>query len=479
MPTMLPFARLFVSASLIAASPVFAAKKGTTELKEETAPASGSAASVIKPITFQEYDLPNGLHVILHENHQAPVVATYVLYHVGSKNERADRTGFAHFFEHLMFEGSENIPRGKIDKYISGAGGNLNASTSFDQTDYFFNLPANQLELALWIESERMMHAKIDETGVETQRQVVKEERRRGVDNQPYGTLFENLAGMVFKGTSYAWTPIGSAQYIDQATIDEFRDFYKTYYLPNNATLSIAGDIDIAKTKELVEGYFGPISKGADIKRPKIDWSLKVAATKKDVEKENTPLPASLHAWRAPKETEPDAYALDLLGSILSKGRSSRLYRRLVDQEQVAVNVDAFAFLQEQAGLVGVFATGQRGVALDQLDSIIADEIKNVREKGVTEEEYQKVRNQQEADFATSFGSVFSRAKSLARYHVFYGDTNLINTELDRYLKVKRSDLQRVAKEYLRDDRVQVLRYPVPGAEGAAGSPKSQEPGAK
>ena len=474
MPTMLPLARIFACASLLAASPVFAAKKSAPDSKEEAAPAT----SVIKPITFVEYDLANGLHVILHENHQAPVVATYVLYHVGSKNERGDRTGFAHFFEHLMFEGSENIPRGKIDKFISGAGGNLNASTSFDQTDYFFNLPANQLELALWIESERMMHAKIDETGVETQRQVVKEERRRGVDNQPYGTLFENLAAMVFKGTSYAWTPIGSAQYIDQATIEEFRDFYKTYYLPNNATLSIAGDIDIAKTKELVEAYFGPIPKGPEIKRPKIDWSLKAAAEKKDVPKDNTPLPATLHAWRAAKETEPDAYALDLLGSILSKGRSSRLYRRLVDQEQVAVNVDAFAFLQEQAGLVGVFATGQRGVELDRLDAIIQDEIKNVRDKGVTEEEYQKVRNQQEAEFATSFGSMQTRAKSLARYHVFYGDANLINTELDRYLKVKRSDLQRVAKEYLRDDRVQVLRYPVPTALGAE-NPKNQAPGAK
>src|SRR5688572_8445550 len=171
----------------------------------------------LKPIAFTEYDLPNGLHVILHENHAAPVVATYVLYHVGSKDERPDRTGFAHFFEHLMFEGSEHIPRGQIDKFVSGAGGNLNASTSFDKTDYFFNLPANQLPLALWIESERMMHAKVDETGVETQRAVVKEEKRRGVDNQPYGTLFENLAALVFTGTPYAWVPIGSFQYIDQA----------------------------------------------------------------------------------------------------------------------------------------------------------------------------------------------------------------------------------------------------------------------
>ncbi|MEQ1860329.1 MAG: pitrilysin family protein [Chthoniobacteraceae bacterium] len=432
-----------------------------------TAAVAADAPAVIKPITFTEFDLPNGLHVILHENHQAPVVSTYVLYHVGSKNERADRTGFAHFFEHLMFEGSENIPRGKIDKYISGAGGNLNASTSFDQTDYYFNVPANQLELALWIESERMMHAKVDETGVETQRQVVKEERRRGVDNQPYGTLFEELAALIFKGTPYAWTPIGSAQYIDQAKIEEFRDFYKTYYIPNNATLAIAGDFDSARTRKLVEEYFGPIPRGAKIKRPEVKWDLDVKRVAKDVTKDNTPLPATLHAWRAPAETNPDAYPMEMLGNILSKGRSSRLYRRLVDQEQVAVGVDAFAFLQEQCGMLGVFATGQNGVALDKLDKLIAAEIKAVREKGVTEDEFQKARNQQEADFAMSFGSMSARAKNLARYRVFYGDANLINTELARYMAVKREDLQRVAREYLRDDRAHVLRYPVPAAQPA------------
>ncbi len=449
MPTLLRF----VLAALIAA-PAFA--------KETPA-----AATVIKPIKFLEYDLPNGLHVILHENHQAPVVSTYVLYHVGSKNERADRTGFAHFFEHLMFEGSENIPRGKIDKYVSGAGGNLNASTSFDKTDYYFNLPANQLELALWIESERMMHAKVDEQGVETQRQVVKEERRRGVDNQPYGTLFEELAALVFKGTPYAWTPIGSVQYIDQAKIEEFRDFYKTYYLPNNATLAVAGDIDVERTKKLIEDYFGPIPKGAAIQRPEVAWDFKSKRETKDVTKDNTPLPATLHAWRAPTETHPDAYPIEMLGNILSKGRSSRLYRRLVDAEQVAVACDAFAFLQEKAGMIGVFANGQSGVALDKLDQLIAEEIQKVREKGVSEEEFQKVRNQQEADFATSFGSMNARAKNLARYHVFYGDANLINTELDRYMAVKREDLQRVAKEYLLDDRTQILRYPVPAAQPA------------
>jgi zinc protease len=470
MPTMLQMS-LRLGAALLALTPVLAKESS------KTSATSSTGASIIKPIKYIEYDLPNGLHVILHENHQAPVVSTYVLYHVGSKNERADRTGFAHFFEHLMFEGSENIPRGRIDKLISGAGGNLNASTSFDQTDYYFNVPANQLALALWIESERMLHAKIDETGVETQREVVKEERRLVVDNRAYGTLLENLAALVFRDTPYAWTPIGSAQYIDKATIDEFRQFYKTYYLPNNATLSIAGDIDIAKTKKLVEGYFGGIPRGADIPRPKIDWKLELKGETKDVLKENTPLPATMHAWRAPAETDPDAYPLEMLGSILSKGRSSRLYRRLVDQDQIAVAVEAFAFLQENAGLMGVFANGQRGVPLEKLDAAISDEIKNVREKGVTPEEFEKARNQQESEFATAFGSMNSRAKNLARYHVFFGDAGLINTELERYMKVKREDLQRVANEYFKDDRTQILRYPVPApADVPAADPKPATP---
>jgi len=437
-------------------------------------PFSGSAKDaaapprvVLKPIKFVEYNLPNGLHVILHENHAAPVVATYVLYHVGSKNERPDRTGFAHFFEHLMFEGTENIPRGKIDKYISGAGGNLNASTSFDQTDYFFNLPSNQLKLALWIESERMMHAQIDETGVETQRKVVKEEKRRSYDNRPYGSLFEELAKLVFKGTPYAWVPIGSVQYIDEAKIEEFRDFWKTYYLPNNATLAIAGDFDLEVTKKLVAEYFGPIPRGPDIVRPKVELTAQTAPVKHDVLKANTPLPATLHAWRAPKETDPDAYPLELLVNILSSGRSSRLYKRLVEKEQAALQVEAFPFLLESAGVLGVQAIGQRGVTLDQLDTLISEEVERMKKDGVTEDEFRKALNQKEAEFASSFGAMSTRAKNLARYHLFYGDANLINTELDRYLAVKREDLQRVANKYFTKEGVNILRFPVPATPAA------------
>ena len=428
------------------------------------APTTEAPIGSPEKIVFEEYDLPNGLHVILHQDRSVPVVSTYVLYHVGSKNERADRTGFAHFFEHLMFEGSGNIKRGQIDKLISGAGGNLNASTSFDQTDYYFNLPSNQLRLGLWIESERMLHAQIDETGVETQRKVVKEERSQNVDNRPFGTLFENLAALVFEGTPYEWTPIGSVQYIDQAKIDEFRDFYKQYYLPNNATLAVAGDFDIAETKKWIEEYFGSIPRGEDIKRPSFDLGLQKNAKTKSVEHPTTPLPATLHAWRGPKLTEKDAYALDLLSNILANGRSSRLYKKLVDQEQAAVEIEAFPFFLENGGMIGVFGIGRPGVDLGKLDALIDAEIENVRQNGVTEAEFQKAQNQKEREIASSYGSMNSRARNLARYHLYFGDANLVNTEIDTYRSITREDLKRVAEMYFAPEGRNLLHYPVPGA---------------
>lgn len=411
-------------------------------------------------IEFTEYDLPNGLHVILHPEHSAPVVTSYVLYHVGSKDERADRTGFAHFFEHLMFEGSENIKRGQIDKLVSSAGGNLNASTSTDQTDYFINLPSNQVGLALWIESERMLHGKIEDVGVETQRKVVKEERRLRYDNRPYGSLLEEMSKLAFAGTPYAWVPIGSVQYIDQANIQEFRDFYHAHYLPNNATLSLAGDFDPETIKKTIADYFGPIPRGPEPERPKIEWNPKAEGKTVDVKRQNTPLPASMFAWRAPAETAPDSYALEMLTNILAEGRSSRLYRRLIDAEQAAVEAQAFPLLNEKAGMVAVFAIGNRGVTLSKLDELINDEVAKVRKDGVTDEELQKARNQRESEWASSYGTMQSRARALAHYHVFYGNTDLINTELQKYLSITRDDLHRVANEYLVPAGQFILHYP-------------------
>lgn len=423
-----------------------------------------------EPIRFTEYDLPNGLHVILAPEHSAPVVASYVLYHVGSKDERPDRTGFAHFFEHLMFEGSEHIARGELDRYVNAAGGNLNASTSFDETNYHLNLPANQLGLALWIESERMLHAKIDQAGVETQRQVVKEERRLRYDNQPYGGLFEEMAKLVFAGTPYAWVPIGSVQYIDAATIGEFREFYRAYYRPNNATLVLAGDLDEEATKQLVERYFGPIPRGPDPARPTVPDRPQTEPRRGEVRRPNTPLPATLHAWRVPPQTHPDARAIDLLTNILAGGRSSRLYRRLVDQEQAAAEAAAFPFLQEKLGMTGVFAVGNPDVTLEKLDALIAEELAAVKRDGVSEAEFQKARNAKESELAASYGTMAARARALASFHVFYGDTDLVNTELANYLKVTREDIKQVANRYLTAEGENVLHYPPASeAEGKAG----------
>ena len=397
-----------------------------------------------------------------------------------------------------MFEGSDNIARGQLDKLVTGAGGSLNASTSFDRTDFFLNLPANQFSLALWIESERMMHGKVEQIGVDTQRQVVKEERRRSYDNQPYGSLLEELSKLVFAGSPYAWVPIGSVQYIDKATLDEFRQFYHTFYLPNNAILSLAGDFDPEDAKKQIEQYFGPIPSGPEPPRPKITVADPTSPVKGgkpmdvisefpygdpakpgnnaeytlygqkgktvEIEKQNTPLPASLHAWLAPKENDPDARALELLTDILANGRSSRLYRRMVDGEQVALQATAFPYFLEAGGMVGLFSVGVRGSTLEKLDALMDEEVVKVRKDGVTEEEFQKARNQKETELASSYSTNLSRARGLANAHLFYGSTDAVNHELDLYLKITREDLQRVANKYLSTDREDILHYPVPAA---------------
>lgn len=427
------------------------------------APSAEPSPSAVKMpvIDFVEYDLPNGLHVILHQNKTAPVVSTYLLYHVGSKNERSDRTGFAHFFEHLMFEGTQNIQRGQIDKLVSAAGGNLNASTSFDRTDYHFNLPSNQLGLALWIDSERMMHGKVEKVGVETQRQVVKEERRRGTDNAPYGTLFENLVGLTFKGSPYEWPPIGSAQYIDQAKIEEFRDFYHHFYVPNNATLVVAGDFEIEPTKKLIADYFGPIPRGKEIERPQFELKPQTTPAEQTVTAPTTPLPAVVHAWRAPSETAADAPALELLADILGTGRSSRLYERLVRGEQAASEIEVFPYLLEKGGLIGVFAIGNPQTSLEKLDGLIDEEIAKVRDSGVSAEELQKAKNLKLREIASSYGTMQSRAENLAHYHVMFGDTAKINHEWERYEAVTPADIQRVASKYFQPGGVNILRFPL------------------
>ncbi|NNE55209.1 MAG: insulinase family protein, partial [Flavobacteriales bacterium] len=275
-------------------------------------------------INFEEYDLDNGLHVILHEDHSTPIVAVTVMYHVGSKNEDPSRTGMAHFFEHLLFEGSENIGRGEFSRYIEDAGGTLNANTTNDRTFYYEILPSNQLELGLWLESERMLHAKVDIEGIETQREVVKEEKRLRVDNQPYGKLFEETMVRAYKEHPYQWTTIGSLEHLDAAQESEFIDFYKKFYIPNNAVLSIAGDINIDDTKKLIKTYFSDIPRGTDIVQPTVVEPAQLSETRDTIWGKDQ-LPLVVQAYHIPAQGTPEFYAVDMLNTVLSGGNSSRL----------------------------------------------------------------------------------------------------------------------------------------------------------
>jgi predicted Zn-dependent peptidase len=294
-----------------------------------------SVTQAQEKIKYVEYDLPNGLHVILHEDHSTPIVAVSIMYHVGSKNENPERTGFAHFFEHLMFEGSANIARGEFSNYVEKAGGALNANTSQDRTFYYDLLPSNQLELGLWLESERLMHAKVDSIGIATQREVVKEEKRQRVDNQPYGSFQAEIMKRAFTEHPYQWVPIGSMAHLDAAEEADYVNFYKTFYVPNNACLSIAGDINIKETKKLIKAYFGDIPRGADIVRPTIVEPAKTAQVR-DTIYENIQLPAVMMAFHSPAQGTEDAYAMDMVSMILSQGSSSRLQKRIVNADRHA-----------------------------------------------------------------------------------------------------------------------------------------------
>lgn len=410
-------------------------------------------------IKFTEYDLPNGLHVILHEDHTIPTVAISVLYHVGSKNEESTRTGFAHFFEHLLFEGSDNIGRGEYMKLVQNNGGVINANTSFDRTFYFETLPSNKLEQGLWMESERMLHAKIDDIGLETQRKVVKEEKKQRYENTPYGRLIEQIFKNSYNVHPYKWTPIGEAQYIDQATLPEFMDFYKTYYVPENATLSIGGDININQAKEWINKYFSTIPRGSKpIVRPTI---VEPAQTeeKRVIFYDKVQLPAVVFAYHTPAQGTPDAYAVEMLAKILSEGKSSRLQKEVVDKQQKAVAAGAFSIPSEDPGLAMMYGIGNMGITPEEVEKSMNEEVEKILNSSVSATELQKCKNQIENEFVSKNQRVLGIVETLADYYVYFGNTNLINTELERYQKVTVEDIKAVAKKYFNKNNRLVLYY--------------------
>ena len=445
---------------------VSAGAKASATANPASQPASTGSAASGGRIKFTEFDLPNGLHVILHQDNSTPLVAVTMMYHVGSKNEQPTRTGFAHFFEHLLFEGSDNIKRGEYMKIVKGNGGQLNANTSQDRTFYYEVMPSNKLELGLYLESERLLHAKIDEVGVNTQREVVKEEKRQRVDNQPYGSIFTEVLKHAYTQHPYQWAPIGSLEHLNAATIDEFRQFYKDFYVPNNAILSIAGDIDPAQARTLVTKYFSEIPKGTKaIYRP----TVKEPAQTKEVRDtifDNITLPAVVQAYHIPAQGTPDSYAMEVLQTILAGGESSRMTKEIVDKQQKALQSAAFPVANEDAGLFLTYSIANHGTSPKDLEEAVNTEIERVKKDLVTDAELTKVKNQLETNFVNQNARIFGVAENLANYKMYYGDANLINTEIDRYNKVTKEDLRRVAQQYLRPENRVVLYYLPKSAEG-------------
>ena len=411
-------------------------------------------------VAFTEYDLKNGLHVILHQDKSAPVVAVSVMYHVGSKDENPERTGFAHFFEHLLFEGSENIKRGEFMKLVSSNGGQNNANTTQDRTFYYEVFPSNQLETGLWLESERMLHPVINQIGVKTQNEVVKEEKRMRVDNQPYGNFLGEVMKRVFVKHPYHWVPIGSMEHLDAATLDEFIAFNKKYYTPNNAVLSIAGDIDIEKTKKLVESYFAEVPAGVALTKNK---TLEDPITKQMIDTaydNNIQIPAIMTAYRTPGLTDKESVALELASSVLSNGASSRMYKKMVDDKKNALQVGCFNYALEDYGAYINYALPNNDTPLDTLLKDMDVEIEKLQNTLMSEKEFTKIMNQYENDYIGKNDKMLGVAENLAEGYTFHNkNTNYINEELNEVRKITREDIQNAAKKYLNKNQQVVIYY--------------------
>lgn len=417
------------------------------------------AALSAQQVAYEEYDLDNGLHVILHQDNAAPVVVTSVMYHVGSKDENPEKTGFAHFFEHLLFEGSENIARGDFFKIVTSNGGYNNANTTQDRTYYYELFPSNNLELGLWLESERLLHPIINQIGVDTQKEVVQEERRLRVDNAPYGRLIENMFKNMFTNHPYRWSVIGSLEHLASASLEDFQDFNQQYYVPNNAVLVVAGDFEMAEAKKLVSDYFAPIPKGADIVKKTYTEDPIEGPIHAQFEDPNIQIPLVLLGYRTPGQAKKDAYVLNMISSYLSDGESSVLQKKLVDQKRMALQIFAFNYSLEDYGayLLGGLPLGEN--SMDDLVKEIDEEIEKLKTDLISERDYQKLQNQFENSFVNSNSSVEGIANSLARNYMLFGNTDLINTEIDIYRSITREDIREVARKYLNAGQRVELNY--------------------
>lgn len=412
-------------------------------------------------IDFEEYDLPNGLHVILHQDNSNPLVSVDIWYHVGSKNEDTNHTGFAHLFEHMMFQGSAHVGKAEHFSYIQKAGGTLNGTTNQDRTNYFETVPSNSLELVLWLESDRMSTLNVTQENFDNQREVVKEEKRQRYDNIPYGSRFYNLFKNAYNGTEYGWIPIGSMKDLNDASLSYAQNFYKKYYAPNNAVLVIAGDINYEKTKELVLKYFGDL-KPAETNSAQFPKNSFHRGEVKDTVFDNVQLPAIYIGYRVPGVKSKDQYALNLLASILSEGKSSRLYNDLVYINKLSKSVFSFNWDLELGGLFIISATGLKNSNLEEIENHIDKQIKEILSGNITENELEKAKNSSETNFVNRQQTMLGIADQLAYYWTYFKNTGMINSDIQNFRNTKLDDIHNAAKKYLTKDNRVVLYY-LPG----------------
>ncbi len=409
-------------------------------------------------IDFVEYKLDNGLHVILQEDHTTPNIVVSVMYHVGSKNEDPKLTGFAHFFEHLMFEGTKHIKRHEYAKYVSAAGGNLNANTFFDRTYYYELLPSNELALGLWLESERMLHPTIESVGIKTQKDVVCQEMGQSRDNRPYGRLLTETLKRAYKQHPYRHDVLGSEEHIRNASDQDFVDFHNKFYVPNNAVLTVVGDFNMNEAKKLIHDYFNDIPAGAAVVQPSIQEPVQTSEIR-DTTYDNIQMPAIVMAYHIPGMTSQDFYAVSMLNTLLSQGQSSRLYSNVVNDKQLALELAAMPLPLEHPGLSIVLAIPNMNVDLTQLEKAIDEEIAKVQQNPISDQELQKLQNQIENEVVNSNATIEDRAYNLASAQTYYKNTNQINEELAKYRAVSKEDLQKAAQKYLKKENRVVLYY--------------------
>ncbi len=420
-------------------------------------------AQSIPRIAFEKYTLPNGLEVILHQDHTTPVIAVDTWYHVGSGDEKVGHTGFAHLFEHLMFMGSEHVPTGQFDQLLEAAGGNNNGSTTEDRTNYYETTPSNALPLALYLDSDRMgfLVQALDETKVNLQRDVVKNERRQRVDNVPYGKANETiLAALYPKGHPYSWPVIGSMLDLSAATLEDVKSFFRTYYAPNNATLVIAGDFNADSARALVQKYFGDISRGPQLPPRPTPAPVVIPRDTFLVLQDKVQIPRVYYTWPSVKNFARDDAALNVLASVLADGKNSRLYKRLVYDLQIAQDVNAYQNGQRLAGYFQIIVTPRPNIAPARIDSLVRTELANLEKDGITSRELARVQNSTRSDFLRSLGTNLGTAELLNQYNYFVGDPDYVQRDAARYDAVTRADVQRVARMYLGKPKVVLTIVP-------------------